>query len=109
VLNTFKLGVHPSSHYLGLFDERAIKLKNTGYGEHSFPFTHAVATIGSEGDDLRFDIIFVVQDGAVLPHQSPLRERCCRKSSRWTMLRDHSIPTLKTACRWITTSPSPAW
>lgn len=65
MLNSFRLGVHPSSYYLGLFDERAIKLKNTGYPERFFKFPHAVASIGEEEDERQFDIIFIVRDGGV--------------------------------------------
>jgi hypothetical protein len=69
MLNTFRLGIQRSSHYLGLFDESAIRLKNTGYGERSFPFPVAVATIGGDDDDRQFDVILKVRDGAV-DHQS---------------------------------------
>lgn len=65
MLNSFRLSVHTSSYYLGLFDERAIKLRNTGYPERFFKFHHAVARIGAEEDERQFDIIFIARDGAV--------------------------------------------
>lgn len=67
MLITSKLGVQPSSYYLALFDEQAIKLKNTGYPDRFFKFPFAVATIGGDESEWQFDIIFAVQDGAVQP------------------------------------------
>lgn len=68
MLNTFRLSVQPSSYYLGLFDESAIRLKNTGYGERSFKFPVAVATIGDDHDERQFDIILKAEDGGVDQH-----------------------------------------
>ncbi len=65
MLNTFRLGARPSSHYLSLFEVSPIKLKNTGYPERSFGFRPAVATIGKDGDERQFDIVLVATDGAV--------------------------------------------
>lgn len=65
MLNTFRLGVQPSAYYLGLFDEHAIKLTDTGYPDRFFEFPFAVATIGVDENDPQFDIIFIVKDGLV--------------------------------------------
>lgn len=65
MLNTFRLGTHPSSYYLDLFDEHGIKLKNTGYPERFFKFPHAVLTIGNDDDDRQFDIIFIAENDTV--------------------------------------------
>lgn len=65
MLNTFRLGALPSSHYLSLFDENAIKLKNTGYPERTSGFRPAVATIGKDGDERQFDIVLAATDGMV--------------------------------------------
>ena len=69
--NTFRLGVHPSSHYASLFDRAEISIRPAAGGRRPSPEL-AVATIG-EGD-LEFEIFMLTEQGRVLPaHVSTAR------------------------------------